>query len=400
MTLANLNFLQADLDWGGEDPIRGARHVVDQEDIEAVITALRGDWLTTGPMVGEFEREFAQQVDAPFAVALSSGTAALHATMSALGVKAGDEVIVPTLTFVATANCVVYCGATPVFADVDPQTLLIDPFDVERKITDRTRVIVAMDYAGQPCDYDALRELSLRYGLHLVSDACHSLGGSYRQRKVGTLADISVFSLHPAKAMTTGEGGMVVTPHESIAMFVQRFRNHGIDRDARQREKANTWQYEMHEMGYNYRISDIQCALGRSQLKKLAKWIKQRQLIAERYDAAFSQSDSVSAPLVHDDRHHARHLYPLRLRQDRVVLTRDQIFRELRARGIGVNVHFVPVHLQPYYRNNYSTGPRLCPNAEQAYEELFSLPIYSTLTSQEVSRVISAVIEVTRKHER
>ena len=376
--------------------IQGARHVVDEGDIAAVTDALRSAWLTTGPLVDQFEREFAHAVGVEEAVALSSGTAALHAAMAAIGIKPGDEVIVPTLTFVATANCVLFQGGVPVFADVNPHTLLIDPKDVERKITVRTRAIIAMDYAGQPSDYRTLRQLADFHQLHLVSDACHSLGASYRGAKVGTLADVSIFSLHPAKAMTTGEGGVAVTRDRELAAFMRRFRNHGIDTDHRTREQTGMWRYEMLDLGYNYRITDLQCALGISQLKKLEAWIARRRNIAQRYDNAFT-ADSVIRPMrALADRQHARHLYPVRLRNPQTPGGRDQIFRDLRASGIGVNVHFFPVHLQPYYRRRFATAPGLCPEAEQAAHELLSLPLHAGMSDQDADYVINAV----RKHVR
>lgn len=396
MELAKNSF--SPFDGEGEEVrlIQGARHVVDEDDIAAVTDALRSAWLTTGPLVEQFEREFSRTIGVDEAVALSSGTAALHAAMAAIGIEPGDEVIVPTLTFVATANCVLFQGGVPIFADVDPHTLLIDPKDVARKITTRTRAIIAMDYAGQPSDYDALRQLANVHQLYLVSDACHSLGATYRDAQVGTLADISVFSLHPAKAMTTGEGGVAVTRVRELAAFMRRFRSHGIDTDHRTREKTGTWRYEMLDLGYNYRITDLQCALGISQLKKLQAWIARRRAIARRYDKAFVVDEVIRPVRVLADRQHARHLYPIRLRSPKTTGGRDQIFRDLRAEGIGVNLHFAPVHLQPYYRRRFATAPGLCPEAERASHELLSLPLHAGMTDQDVDYVIDAV----RKHAR
>ena len=269
------------------------RQSIDEKDVAAVCSVLRSDWLTTGPKVGEFERAVADYVGAEHGAAVSSGTAALHCAMYALGIGPGDEVIVPPMTFAATANCVVYQGGTPVFADVEPDTLLIDPAEVERKITDRTRAIIAVDYAGQPCDYEALRRIADRHGLALVADGCHALGAEYRGRKDGTLADMTAFSFHPVKHVATGEGGMVVTDDEAFAEKIRLFRNHGITTDHRQREALGSWFYEMVDLGYNYRMTDIQCALGISQLKKLPEFLERRRLIAARYDAAFGDSDTI-----------------------------------------------------------------------------------------------------------
>jgi perosamine synthetase len=245
----------------GQRPVMPyGRQVIDETDIEAVVQVLRSDWLTTGPRVEEFEQAVARCVDAPYAVAVSNGTAALHAAMYAIGVGPGDEVIVPAMTFAATANSVVYQGGTPVFADVEPQTLLLDPLQVAAKITPRTKAVVAVDYAGQPCDYTALRDIVEKHGVLLIADACHALGASCEGKPVGSLADLTVFSFHPVKHITTGEGGMVVTAHAELAARMRLFRNHGISSDHRQRHQLGTWYYEMTDLGYNYRLTDLQCA--------------------------------------------------------------------------------------------------------------------------------------------
>ena len=255
--------------------------------------------------------------------------------------------IVPPITFAATANCVCFMGGTPVFADVDANTLLIDPDQVKRKITTKTRAIIGVDYAGHPCDWDSLRDIAHRHSLALVADGCHALGAEYRGRKVGTLVDMTVFSFHPVKHITTGEGGMVVTNHLEFAEKVKLFRSHGITTDARQREKSGAWFYEMVDLGYNYRITDIQCALGISQLKKQPGWLLRRKEIARRYDTFF-QDTGLARPLaVVSDVTHAYHLYVIR------IANREAVFTELRRKGICVNVHYIPVHLQPYYRNRF-----------------------------------------------
>jgi perosamine synthetase len=361
---------------------------IDEEDIQAVVQVLRSDWLTTGPAVERFETAITAFTGAKSAVAVSSGTAGLHAAMHALGIGPGDEVIVPALSFAATANCVVYQGGTPVFADVDPDTLLISPASARERITPRTRAIIAVDYAGQPCDYDALAELARRYGLSLVADACHSLGGAYRGKPVGTLARMTVFSFHPVKHITTGEGGMIVTDEPELARRMRAFRNHGITLDHRQREKTGSWFYEMTELGFNYRLTDVQCALGASQLRRLPAWLERRRQIAHRYDAAFRTVRGVRSLKVDGDVEHAYHLYVIRLDAGR-----SEVFRRLRQAGIGVNVHYVPIHLHPFYRQRFGTGPGLCPVAEAAYEQILSLPMFPRLTDGEVDEVIAAVVE-------
>jgi UDP-4-amino-4,6-dideoxy-N-acetyl-beta-L-altrosamine transaminase len=361
------------------------RQSIDEEDIRAVAEVLRSDWLTTGPAVDRFERAVAEFTGARHAVAVTNGTAALHAAVHALGIGPGDEVIVPPMTFAATANAVVFQGGTPVFADVDPATLLLDPAEVERKITPRTKAVIPVDYAGQPCDYDCLRAIARRYGLALVADACHSLGAKYKGRCAGALADMSAFSFHPVKHITTGEGGMVTTDDAALAARLRRFRNHGIGADHRQRSEAGSWYYEMEELGYNYRLSDIQCALGTSQLRKLPGWIARRHEIAAAYAAALPWKPLAVRP----DVCHAWHLYVVQAPGDRAAA-----FRALRDAGIGVNVHYVPVHLHPFYRRRFGTGPGLCPVAEQAYERLLSLPMYPGMRDADIEQVIAAVRSV------
>lgn len=369
------------------------RQTIEDDDVAAVLEVLRSDWLTTGPKVGEFESAFAEKVGAAHAVAVSSGTAALHCAMYALGIKPGDEVIVPAMTFAASANCVVYLGATPVFSDVDPHTLLIDPADAAARITDRTRAIVAVDYAGQPCDYDELRALCDRHGLSLVADACHSLGARYKDRPVGSIADLSAFSFHPVKHITTGEGGMITTDNGDLAGRMRIFRNHGITSDHREREQKGSWYYEMVDLGYNYRITDLQCALGISQLKKLEKWVERRRRIAGTYDAHFSRMSWLQPLRVTHHARHSYHLYAVLVNTDLTGVDRSAIFGQLRSKGIGVNVHYIPVHLHPFYRERFGTGPGLCPNAERAYQRILSLPMFHAMTDDQVRIVINTVDE-------
>jgi perosamine synthetase len=370
------------------------RQWIDEKDIQAVVDTLRSDWLTTGPKVSEFEQAVADFVGAKEAVAVNSGTAALHATMYAVGVGPGDEVILPPMTFVATANCIVFQGGTPVFTDVNPDNLLIDPVQIEEKITSKTKAIIAVDYAGHPCDYDALRHIADKNGIFLIADACHALGASYKGKMIGFLADMTAFSFHPVKHITTGEGGMVVTDDAEFAEKMQRFRNHGITRDVHQRRSQGTWSYEMVDLGYNYRITDSQCALGKSQLDKLAGWIKRRREIARQYDEALAKIPTIAPLHVKSDVYHAYHLYVCLINLTLLNTDRDAILKKLNAKGIGVNVHYIPVHLHPFYQNNFATKPGLCPVAEKAYEGLISLPIFPRMTDQEINAVISSVEEV------
>lgn len=367
------------------------RQWIDEDDVAAVLEVLRSDWLTTGPKVDEFEKAFASTVGAREAVAVSSGTAALHAAVHALGVGPGQEVIVPAITFAASANAVVFEGGTPVFADVDPETLLLDAEAAERRISPRTRAIIAVDFAGQPCDYERLRRLAARNGLSLIADACHALGATYRGENVGTLARLSTFSFHPVKHITTGEGGMVTTDQPALAHNMRMFRNHGITSDFRNREASGSWSYEMEELGFNYRLSDLQCALGVSQLKKLPGWIRRRRQIAARYDEAFSSLPGVRPLATAPGVEHAYHLYILRFVDLAIARARDSIFKSLREAGIGVNVHYRPVHLHPFYRRRFGTREGDCPAAENAIGRLLTLPLYPRMSDDDVERVIGAV---------
>ena len=382
----------------GGEPVRRellpyGRQTIDEDDVRAVVEVLRSDWLTTGPKVGELERAFAAAVGAAEAVAVANGTAALHAAVAAVGVGPGDEVIVPALTFAATANCAVFQGGVPVFADVDRRTLLLDPASVEARITPRTQAVVAVDYAGQPCDYDRLRRLTDRHRLALIADACHAPGGSYRGRPVGSLADLNTFSFHPVKHLTTAEGGMVTTGDAEAARRMRRFRNHGITSDHRQRSERGSWFYEMVDLGYNYRLSDLQCALGLSQLGKLDRWVERRRQIAGRYDAAFAGVPEIEPLAVRGEVRHAYHLYVVRLSAG-LAGRRDEVFRALRAAGIGVNVHYPPVHLHPFYRRRFGTGPGLCPVAEAAAEEILSLPMFPAMSDGDADDVVAACARV------
>ncbi len=367
------------------------RQTIEEDDIRAVDEVLRSDWLTTGPRIAEFEAAVSRFVGATCGVAVNSGTAGLHSAMNALGIGPGDEVIVPPLTFAATANSVVYTGARPVFADVEPDTLLIDPARAEAKITPRTRAIIGVDYAGHPCDWDALRDIAARRRLALVADACHALGAKYRGRPVGALADLTVFSFHPVKHITTGEGGMVVTEDPALAASMRTFRNHGMTADHRQRNDQGSWYYEIRSLGYNYRITDFQCALGISQLRRLPAWLARRRELAASYAAALADVPWLRPLSLRPEVVHAYHLYVVELTPAARPLSRAQLFGLLRDAGIGVNVHYIPVHLHPFYRERFGTGPGLCPVAEAAYERILSLPLYAGMKDSEQGAVIAAL---------
>lgn len=367
------------------------RQEIGDADVKAVVEALVSGWLTTGPRVGEFEQAFAAHVGAKEGVAVNSGTAALHCAMRALKVGPDDDIIVPAITFAASANAALYEGARPVFADVEPDTLLIDPKSVAARITERTKAIVAVDYGGQPADYDALQALAKPRGIRIVADACHAPGALYKNRPAGSLADISCFSFHPVKHLTTCEGGMTVTDDAGMAQHMRRFRNHGIDSDHRSRDAAGAHAYDMAELGFNYRLPDVQCALGLAQLQRLSGWVAARQRIAALYDEALAGMKQMRPLKRHGDRTHAYHLYVVRLEDG---IDRDRVFARLRADGIGANVHYAPVYLHSHYAK-LGYKPGLCPNAEAAARQILTLPMFPAMTAGDVRRVVAALTKAT-----
>src|ERR1035437_946764 len=379
------------------------RQSLDDADIQAVVEVLKSDWLTTGPKIAEFEERFAEWVGARHAVSYSSGTAALHGAAFAAGLGPGDEAITTPMTFCATANCILYQGATPVFADVSPDTLNLDPKEVSKRVSARTKAIFAVDYAGHPAALDELGQLAKAQAPQgqsplLIEDACHALGAEYRGKRVGGIADMTVFSFHPVKHLTTGEGGMVTTNDAQLAETLRRFRNHGISSEARQRQEAGQWFYEMVLLGFNYRLTDIACALGLSQLEKLDANLARRRAIAAQYAEAFRDFSAIVAPAVREDVNPAWHLYPIRLNLGTLSAGRGEVFRALRAENIGVNVHYIPVHQHPYYRER-SKSKESYPVAEDAYERLISLPMFHSMTVQDVEDVIHALRKVVTHYE-
>jgi len=387
----------------GGTPVRKAmlpygHQSISEEDIQAVADVLRSDWLTTGPKVAEFEEALAAWVGAKYAVAFSSGTAALHGAAFAAGLKPGDEAITSPLTFAATANCVLYQGALPVFADVSSDTLNLDPDRLAESITPNTRAVLPVDYAGHPADLDPILALAERHGLTVIEDACHALGAEYHGRRTGSIAHMSVFSFHPVKHLATGEGGMVTTDRADLAESLRRFRNHGISSDARQRNAAGQWHYEMVLLGFNYRLTDVACALGLSQLTRLEANLARRREIAARYSAAFRNLRGVLVPSVRTDVSPAWHLYPIRVNPAQLNADRAHVFRALRAENVGVNVHYIPVHRHPYYRQRFGYQGGEYPVAEAAYEQLISLPMFHGMTDQDVQDVIAALTKVMNRY--
>lgn len=390
------------------------RQSIDDADIEAVVKVLKSDYLTTGPAVAAFEKKVADYVGAKYAVAVSNGTAALHVACLAAGIGEGDEVITTPITFAASANCVLYCGGTPVFADIDPDTYNISPVELERKITSRTKAIIPVHYTGQPCDMDAILEIARKHDLLVIEDGAHALGASYKGKKIGSIADMTCFSFHPVKPVTTGEGGMIVTDNEELYRKLVLYRSHGITRDNDMmqqyedqlqqstdpalREAADMlrgdvmdpggWYYQQLELGYNYRITDIACALGASQMDKLDRFLERRRQIAKKYDEAFADIPQIKTPWQQEGCQSGWHLYMVQTMER----SRREVFDGLRQAGIGVNVHYIPVYRHPYYQRNGYAGVH-CLNAEAFYERAVSLPIFPGLTGSQQDYVIEHVIK-------
>lgn len=390
------------------------RQSIDDADIEAVVKVLKSDYLTTGPAVAAFEKKVADYVGAKYAVAVSNGTAALHVACLAAGIGEGDEVITTPITFAASANCVLYCGGTPVFADIDPDTYNISPEELEKKITSRTKAIIPVHYTGQPCDMDAILEIAHKHNLLVVEDGAHALGAAYKGKKIGSIADMTCFSFHPVKPVTTGEGGMIVTDNEELYRRLVLYRSHGItrDKDMMQRYEEQLqqtsdpalqeavdmlrgdvidpggWYYQQLELGYNYRITDISCALGASQMDKLDRFLERRRQIAKKYDEAFADIPQIKTPWQQEGCQSGWHLYMIQTMER----SRREVFDGLRQAGIGVNVHYIPVYRHPYYQRNGYAGVH-CLNAEAFYERAISLPIFPGLTGQQQDYVIEHVIK-------
>lgn len=363
------------------------RQSIDESDLQAVMEVLQSDFLTTGPKVEEFEQCIAEFVGAKYALAIANGTAALHAACFAAGIGPGDEVITTPITFAASSNCVLYCGGTPVFADIDPVTYNIDWKSVEEKITSRTKAILPVHFTGQPCDMDEIHALAKKHGLLVIEDGAHALGAEYKGRKVGGLSDLTIFSFHPVKHITTGEGGMVMTNDEKLYQRLLLFRSHGITRNSElMTENQGGWYYQQLALGYNYRISDIQCALGISQMKRLPKFLERRREIAAAYDAAFADVDGIVIPAQREGTKNSWHLYVIQV----TGVERKAVFDQLRKAGIGVNVHYIPVYQHPYYQQ-HGYGQTHCEQAERLYEKIISLPIYPGLTEEEQEYVIEQV---------
>lgn len=364
------------------------RQFIDEDDIAAVVDVLKSDYLTTGPQIELFEQAICEYTGAKYAVAIANGTAALHAACFAAGIGEGDEVITTPITFAASANCVLYCGGKPVFADIKPDTYNLNPEDVRRKITSKTKAIIAVHYTGQPCELRELQQIAKENNLVLIEDAAHALGADYEGKRIGGISDMTTFSFHPVKHITSGEGGMITTNDEQLYKKLVLFRSHGITRDTDLMTKnEGAWYYEQLDLGYNYRITDLQCALGLSQLKKLDKFIEKRKKLVERYNNAFMGMENIICPYQKKGCNNSWHLYVIQVEH------RKEVFDKLREAGIGVNVHYIPVYKHPYYQNHGYENV-CCMNAEHLYERIISLPLYYGLTYEQQDYVIEQVKQI------
>lgn len=377
-----------------EEFIPYGKQYIDEEDIRAVNEVLRSPYLTTGPKVEEFENKLCELTGAKYAVVISNGTAALHAACYAAGITAGDEVITTPITFAASANCVLYCGGKPVFADIDPDTWNIDPKEIEKKITNKTKAVIAVDFTGQAVQLDEIKGICKKHNLILIEDAAHSLGTKYKGVPIGGIADLTTFSFHPVKTITCGEGGAILTNNEEFYKKMQLFRSHAITRDPFLLTQNPFEGYnEQIGLGYNYRMTDFQAALGISQLKKLEVFSKRRAEIVRQYNKDLSEIPQLIIQKEIPESDTVRHLYIIRIKSDSLKVGRDEIYKALNAENIGLQVHYIPVYYHPYYQAlGYKRG--ICPVAEALYEEIITIPLYYSLTDEDVRSVIEAVRKV------
>jgi len=374
---------------------------IGQAEIDEVVDTLRSGWITTGPKTKEFERRFAEYIGVRHAIAVNSCTGGLHIALAAAGVGPGDEVIVPTMTFCATANVVVHLGATPIVVDVEPDTLNIDPQCLEAAITPRTKAVIPVHLYGHPCDMDRISEIAKVHRLLVIEDAAHAVAAEWRGRRVGTLSPATVFSFYATKNLTTAEGGMITTDDDEYGERMRVWSLHGISRDAWKRYSAEgSWYYEVSVPGFKYNLADLQSALGLHQLARLEVMVQRRTELAARYHAGLCDLPEIELPTVRSGIRHAWHLYVIRLRLERLEINRAEFIERLKSEGIGTSVHFIPLHRHPYYRNRFGFQPADFPVADAAYERLISLPLYTRMTERDVDDVVKAVHRVVQRNRR
>lgn len=383
----------------GGKPVRESylpygKQFIDEEDIQTVINVLKSDFITTGPTIEQFEKQFADYVDARYAVAFSNGTAALHGACFAAGISTNDEVITTPLTFVASANCVLYQNGKPVFADIDPDTYNICPKSIREKITNKTKAIIPVHFTGQPAELDEISKIAQEYNLIVIEDAAHALGATYKNKKIGSISDMTMFSFHPVKHITTGEGGIITTDNEDYYQKLLQFRTHGITRNPENLiDNHGPWYYEMQFLGYNYRMTDIQAALGISQMRKLDSFICKRKKYVMIYNDKLKELPQIILPKQLNYVCSSWHLYVIRLNSSLLKVDRKKVFQVLQKENIGVNVHYLPVYMQPFYRQ-MGYLPGICPIAEKIYEDIITLPLYPGMTEKDIQDVIGALKKV------
>ena len=377
------------------------RSFIEEDDIQSVVRVLRGGWLTTGAETRRFEAAFARYVGATHAIAVSSCTAALHLALATIRLKEGEEVIVPTMTFSSIGQVVQYFRARPVLVDCEPDSFQVDPRAIERAITPRSRAIIPVHFGGCPARMDAILDLAHRYNLKVIEDAAHALPSRHQGKMVGSIGDITCFSFYATKTLTTGEGGMVTTENPEVAESVRILSLHGISKNAHTRYTAEgSWRYEILDLGYKYNMTDMQAALGLAQLEKCDWMREKREQIAARYTAALSYMDAYETPRLLPNVQHAWHLYVLKTNMDVLTISRDRVIEELKRRGIGTSVHFIPLHTHPHYRQQFGYRTGQFPHAERHFESAISLPLFPGMTSEDTERVIEALIDVARSHRR
>ena len=384
----------------GGKPVRDdflpyGKQCLNTEEINEVIDTLKSNWITTGPKMRLFEEHFKDFIGSKYAIAVNSGTAALHISTSSININPGDEVITTPLTFVASANCVIYRGGTPIFADIKKDTYNIDPNEIKKKITPKTKAIIPVHFAGQPCDMDEICEIAQENDLYIIEDAAHAIDAEYNGKKIGNISDLTVFSFHPVKNITTAEGGMVTTNNEELYEKLLMFRTHGISKDAVKRfGKSGDFYYDMKYLGFRYNMSELHASLGIHQLNKLPNFQKRRREIVEIYDKGLKDIEEVKLPYVKSNIKHSWHLYIIQLNLEKLRVDRDFIFKALREENIGVNVHYIPVHFHSYYRNKFGLTKGILPNVEWLFPQLITIPIFAKMSDDDVNDVIYALKKV------
>jgi UDP-4-amino-4,6-dideoxy-N-acetyl-beta-L-altrosamine transaminase len=384
-----------------EDFLPYGIHWLDEEEIKEVISALKSNWITTGPKMRVFEENFKHYIGSKYAIAVNSGTAALHVSTSSIDINPGDEVITTPLTFVASANCVVYRGGTPIFADIKKDTYNIDPEKIKEKITPKTKAIIPVHLTGQPCDMDEISEIAEKNDLYVIEDAAHAIDAKYKGQKIGNISNLTIFSFHPVKNITTAEGGMITTNNEELYEKLLMFRTHGISKDAVKRfGKSGDFYYDMKYLGFRYNMSELHAALGIHQLKKIKSFQKRRQEIVKIYNKELIDFDEIKLPKVKKDVQHSWHLYVIQLDLDKLKVDRDYIFKALREENIGVNVHYIPVHYHSFYIKKYGLKKGILPNTEYIFPRLLTIPLFPKMNDNDVYDVINALEKVIKYYKK